>query len=256
MRVLSVDDIRAFPPISWLAYNFIPDGSLSVIFGPSNIGKSFFALDLAHSVVTGERWLGRRVRQGPVVYVAAGEGVSGLRQRIDAWELDRGIEIPCDTMGYLTDAVQLHQSAHVDKLIRALKPYEPSLVVFDTLARCFVGGNENSVEDMGKVISACDEIRSRGTAVLLVHHTGVPDEDEDGKPRHRHRPRGSSGLMAAVDSAIEICLPTGEVDLDSTSDRVVRCRKQKDAEWFHPITARLRHVRKAGKTLSLVPAVG
>lgn len=248
-RVLSVDDLRTFPPPTWLAANIIPDGALGVLYGPPNIGKSFVALDLAHAVGTGIRWAGRRVHQGRVIYVAAGEGVPGLRQRCDAWELERGVSI--EDVGYITDAIQLHQSASVDKFMRNVRTFAPALVVFDTLARCFVGGNENAVEDMGKVVSACDEIRAHGAAVLLVHHTGNPDEEG----QLRHRPRGSSGLRASVDVEIEVCLPDGAKELNDTDERVLRCRKQKDAEWFPPIQCTLKRVRRGGRTLSLVPVV-
>lgn len=247
-RVLSVQDIRTFPPITWLAQNTIPNGSLSVIFGPSNIGKSFVALDLAHSVATGTRWMGKRIARGPVIYVAAGEGVSGLRQRMEAWELERGVGL--DDVVYVTDAVQLHQYSNVSKFMRNVRDIQPQLVVFDTLARCFAGGNENATEDMGKVISACDEIKATGAAVVLVHHTGHPDEEGNQK----HRARGSSSLPAAIDTSIEVCLPAGG-ELDSNSDRVLRCRKQKDAEWFHPMAFTLKAVRRSGRTLSLVPVV-
>lgn len=241
-RVLSPAEVKTFDPPTWLAHFIIPTTGLATLYGPPGIGKSFVALDLAHSIGTNSRWLSRRTRGGSVVYVAAGEGVSGLRARIEAWEHVRGLEV--ERVGYVTDAVPLHQSASVTKFLRVIREYDPALVVFDTLARCTAGMNENAVEDMGLAIAAADEIRrDTGAAVLFVHHTGRPDAEG-----HVHE-RGSSALPAAVDTLIEL---TGE---EGSQKRTLRCRKQKDAEPFFPIDFELRRVMRAGRVLSLVPCI-
>lgn len=252
MRILSVRDIYQFPPVTWLAQHVLPTNGLGLIYGPTNVGKSFVALDLACSVASGLRWLGKRVLEGPVVYVAAGEGVPGLRARLkDGWSVARQVDLRDLPIHFVPEAVQLHVSRSAHAFMDLIADYEPSLVVFDTLARCFVGGNENGVEDMGKVIGACDEIRSRtGAAVLLVHHTGRPNDEG------RVHERGSTALPSAVDTSMEVCLAP-DLAVDSVPRRrVLRCRKQKDAEFFFPIEFELREVRKFGRVMSLVPHMG
>jgi RecA-family ATPase len=243
-RVLSVEDVKAFEPPTWLAHNVIPSGSLSCLYGPPNIGKSFVALDLAHCVASDTRWLDRRVRFGSVVYVAAGEGVSGLRSRIDAWESWNQESVGACV--YLTESIPLHQAVSVRKFLKSIADYDPTFVVFDTLARCMPGANENSVEDMGLAIAAADEIRSEtGAAVLFVHHSGRPDDEGN------IHERGSSALPAAVDTLIEV---KGDLE-DRERRRELVCRKQKDAERFFSISLRLKEVRRGGHKLSLVPVV-
>jgi RecA-family ATPase len=237
-RVLSAEDIKAFPPPTWLAHQIIPDGALAVLYGPPGVGKSFVAMDLAQSVGAGLRWMGRRTRQGAAVYVAAGEGVSGLGARIEGWESQRGLAV--EDVHYLTEAVQLHQSASVNKFLNTIRQLDPVVVIIDTLARCFVGGDENSVQDMGQAISAADEIRDRtGAAVVFVHHTGRPDENN-----HVHE-RGSTGLKSAADTMIEML---GDEDSDT---RELRCRKQKDSAKFPPITVQKHVILRRGKVLSI-----
>ena len=58
-------------------------GQISMIVGPSNVGKSFLALDIAHHTALGKSWHGRRVNGGEVLYIAA-EGGTGLRNRVEA----------------------------------------------------------------------------------------------------------------------------------------------------------------------------
>src|SRR5438034_1345408 len=69
------------------------------------------------------------------------------------------------------------------------------LVGVDTLARCFVGGEENSAKDMGLFVAGLDRLRAAtGAAVLVVHHTG----------RESGRERGSTALSGAVDTLMVI----------------------------------------------------
>lgn len=70
------------------------------------------------------------------------------------------------------------------------------LVVVDTLATTFEGGNENSSEDMGLYISNMKYIqRYADTGVLIVHHSG---KDQAAGAR------GHSSLRAATDTEIEV----------------------------------------------------
>jgi hypothetical protein len=63
--------------------------SLAWLHGKPGHGKSFVALDWAACVAAGLPWQGCETRQGTVLYVIA-EGVSGLRQRVRAWEEHAG----------------------------------------------------------------------------------------------------------------------------------------------------------------------
>jgi hypothetical protein len=40
--------------------------------------------------------------------------------------------------------------------------HRPALVVFDTLARSMVGGDENSARDMGQLIDGAEHVRQAG----------------------------------------------------------------------------------------------
>jgi hypothetical protein len=60
--VLSTDD---------LVENLLIASQLSVVFGPANVGKSFFVVDLALHIALGWKWRDRDVEQGGVLYVAA-----------------------------------------------------------------------------------------------------------------------------------------------------------------------------------------
>ena len=81
-------------------------------------------------------------------------------------------------------------------------------IVLDTLARCIVGGDENSSKDMGMVVDRLyqllDATPGRNGVVLAVHHTG-----KDGKTL-----RGSSALEAGVDTVYSVNRDGGTVTLN------------------------------------------
>ena len=67
--------------------NLLTAGGASVVYGPSNTGKSFWGLELAASVATGRPFMDSlEVDQGAVIYFAL-EGIHGARNRIHALRL-------------------------------------------------------------------------------------------------------------------------------------------------------------------------
>lgn len=188
------------------------------------------ALDVALSIATGRTWHGHVTRRAPVVYVA-GEGVRGLAQRAAAWEQHHG----CSGGDFFVvkAAVQLRNSTEVGELLNSVtaRNLQPGLVVIDTLARSFVGGDENSATDMGELVDAVQRIQTDlQCAVILVHHTGK-------KGGAQTQERGSSALRGAMDTMVRVGM----------SNRVVTisCDKQKDAEPFDKLMLNLQTVTLA-----------
>ena len=226
-KFLTPMDLANLPPMSWQVDGHLPRGGFIVLYGPSGGGKTFVGLDLALSVSTGLEWGGNDVGQGHVVYVSA-EGSSGLNQRIKAWQTYRDNSRPLANIHFVTDAVNLLDAPQVLEFIAGIKSQHeaPALVVLDTLARCLVGGDENSAQDMGKAIYAVDLIRKEtGAAVMVIHHTTKANPETE---------RGSSSLRGAADTMMLVRNDDGRITLT--------CEKQKDgapftaSEWkLHPI---------------------
>jgi hypothetical protein len=68
-------------------------GAMTVLYGESNAGKTFIAMDMAYHVARGLPWAGRRTAALPVLYVAA-EGGQGARKRAAALAARHGVS--CD----------------------------------------------------------------------------------------------------------------------------------------------------------------
>jgi hypothetical protein len=197
----------------------LTDAGASVVYGPSNCGKSFWILDLAVAVATGKPFRGKlEVDQGAVIYVAL-EGSHGVKNRIEV--LKRASRLKDDAPLFLCFApVSLLNPEHAGKLAASVKlATEQSglrcrLVILDTMARAMAGGDENSGKDMTFAVASIDAIRAAtGAHVCVVHHCG---KDE------ARGARGHSSLRAAVDTEIEVSRPEGE------TISTVRVTKQRD----------------------------
>jgi hypothetical protein len=240
--LLSIADLAELPPPSWLLHNMLPASTFNVLFGPSNVGKSFLALDWALCIAAGLAWYGQRSEQGTVVYIA-GEGVAGLYRRVQAWTHARNQPAP-EPIRFIPNAANFLDDQDVLRatITIADMPTPPRLIVVDTMARCMVGGDENSAKDVGRFIDAVDELRTaHGAATLVVHHTGKDGEDE----------RGSSALRGAADAMLAL-------KSDGASARL-ECIKQKDAAPFDPWRLHLENVlescvlRCGSNTTALAP---
>ena len=207
--------------VRWLVQDVLPASSFAAIYGRPGSYKSFVALSLAASIASGRDAFGKPVERGPVVYVA-GEGGAGLKRRRDA--ILRHMELDDDLPIYFVKS-QLNLRSNLedyDALCSAIDSLgvRPVLVIFDTFARIFAGGEENSAKDVGETIVILGAIQERyQTAVAIIHHAGK----DEGKGM-----RGSSALLGAVDTELE-CVKVSPEDSD---DRVgkLTVTKQKDGE--------------------------
>ena len=84
MRLLLADEAADLPAPQTLVQGLMVAGSLVLLYGESNTGKSTLAVDLGLAISTGSPWRGRRTRRGAVLHVA-GEGLYGLAARLSAY---------------------------------------------------------------------------------------------------------------------------------------------------------------------------
>lgn len=194
--------------------------AMSVVYGESNTGKTFWATDLALHIAAGFMWCGREVEQGAVLYLAL-EGSHGIRNRIAAFKAHHGMHgeplpLAVVTIGLnlLDPNVDAQSVIETCTAVKSRFEVPMRLIVVDTLARAMAGGNENAPEDMGSLVKVGDMLReATGAHVMYIHHSGK--DTAKGA-------RGHSSLRAATDTEIEI-----------TADgktRQAEVRKQRDLE--------------------------
>lgn len=197
-----LSEVKAPTESNHLVKGFLYRNTLAVIYGESNSGKTFFALDFALHIAQGRFWRGMRTAKGLVIYVA-GEGAHSVLNRLRAYVQHIAPESSGAPFAVLPTAVNLLTAGDVSELIKAIRAAEDEagdtavLIVVDTLARAMAGGSENDSADMGNLVRAADQLREAfGASVLFVHHSGK-DQSKGA--------RGHSSLRAAIDTEIEVC---------------------------------------------------
>jgi hypothetical protein len=180
----------------YLVKNWLSRHGISLVYGDSNVGKTFFAIDLGFHVAAGMQWQGNRVRQRPVLYIAT-EGGASVRRRIAALKLERPeLATGAGAFYLLPVQVDLHGTDDVQAIIQAAPAAKYGIIVVDTLAQSFGAGSENDGKDMGLFIANIALLKQHfGGHVMIVHHSG--------KDVARGA-RGHSSLRAAVDTEIEL----------------------------------------------------
>lgn len=195
-------DLRNLPAVSWLVPGEIPELGLTLVYGPSGVGKSFFVLDYAMKLA----------QQHPVLYIAS-EGEYGYAARVGAW--CKHYDKPEGELYFYMNVVSLLDREEASQFTKTIQFIKPKLIVIDTLAHSMLPGDENNTRDMGLFVKTAKSMsRELSCAVLLVHHTGKEGKNE----------RGNSALRAACDVMIKL---SGDDDII-----IVECSKSKDAQAF------------------------
>ena len=211
-------------PVEWLVQGVIPQKSFVALYAPPASFKSFIALDIAECIATGRAFLGNQItKRGAVLYIA-GEGHGGIGSRIKALKTHHKTPVGAPVY-FLRRQVNLRSSktdlqdlvAAIDDL-KAINEINFELIIIDTLARSFGGGNENASEDMGSWITAAGAIQQRYTCGLLVVHHAGKDATKG--------LRGHSSLLGAVDTELEIIRIEGA----QPPKGILHISKQKDGE--------------------------
>jgi len=206
--IMSMEQLKtATASVDWLVKTYIPENAIMCLFGASSTFKSFVALSSALHIASGMEWLGQRTKQGPVLYCAA-EGGAGIYRRAAAWakmHLDGAEFVP--NFNVVTIPVNLTAKDEMAALRMEIAEMAepPVLIVLDTLAQLYGGGDEN---DSAKISEFCRAVGQNlrapfGATVMIIHHTGYGVDAAN-------RPRGSSALPAAMDAMLSIVRPDSE----------------------------------------------
>ncbi len=220
IRLYSTEELVAMPPPTWLIDSVLPAEGFIGLYGAPGSAKSFVAIDMACCVASGRAWHGMEVDPGLVLYVSA-EGGSGIGKRVLGWCRHNGVSPKAVEMAWAIEPICISpESADLGALFARVEEVRehPTMVVIDTLARCF-DGDENKQEDMGAFVNGIDRLRHElNTTVLIVHHSRLDGERE----------RGNTAFRGAADAMIQVKRSKNE-----KGDRVILVNdKQKDGEEF------------------------
>lgn len=237
----SLDYLRKHrPPVKFLIRDWIQENTVSLIVGPSNSGKSAVVLDMLCTMAAEASeydsdhtmWVNQKAKRRNILYVA-GEGIDGVVSRVTAWEEQHGRQVG-KHMIFKEEAFKFQSpESSWYRLGESIINNNIDVVVFDTLAMMMTGMEENSNDDMGKVVAWLQNLQvNTGATIILIHHTTKSTENIT--------PRGASALTGAVASQVLVQKRDMETLDEETRERFkekyitpirVSVTKQKDGKY-------------------------
>jgi RecA-family ATPase len=208
--------------LEWLVDDAWVDRSVGFISGRSKSYKTWIALDLALSLVSGEPFLGRHQvrRSGPVLLIQEEDPAPVLQERLRLIAKQKGmlpkLEIARSDLIRITypdyplhiinlQGFNLGAEEKIDQVRRLIAEINPVAVIMDPLIVMLAGtgADENKATEISMVLQAVKMWREEfGCAVIIVHHWNK-GKIEEGERFAQHM-YGSFVFHAWLESALHV----------------------------------------------------
>lgn len=225
LKLWSIDDLYALPDPKYLVSKILSLVGVSLLYGPSNTGKTFAAINMALSIAHGEYWFGRRVEEGSVLYINA-EGRHNFKKRLMAWYKEHPTLSPTAKFQSVQWSVDLQ--LHYQEIIETIKrmPDKPVLIIVDNFSMC-ADVEQDKQREVSKVLGGMNNLaQTYETHVMIIHHTNKSGDFN-----------GSQAFKNHVDAMIEL---KKEDPSDKNSAILFCSEKNRDEENFPTIRTELK----------------
>lgn len=151
-------------------------GEKATIIGGSKSQKTFCLLQLAVAATCGQKWLGRDVTPGPVLFVNFELQRAWCLKRIVAIQSAMRAEPHHQLRLWHLRGHQVSAWALVDALIERIGSGDYVLVILDPLYKLLQGLNENDAAEMGQLLGELERLVSqRSCGLIYSDHTPKGD---------------------------------------------------------------------------------
>lgn len=175
--------------LEWIVEDLLTKGGTSLIAGDPKAGKSTLWRQLSRSVARGEEFLGRKAKQGSVVYLALEE-----QKEMLGTVLYRSGITEADPIHFHVGGIRTKDL--VGDLRELLLELKPSLCVVDTMVRAIGQVDLNSYNQVYEALGPfVDLARETECHISFVHHT-----NKGGMGMNSIS--GSKALAGALDNAL------------------------------------------------------
>lgn len=221
LKTYSWSDFLSIPTrLQWLVQDSWVDRTVGFISGRSKSYKTWIALDLALSVLSGQPFLGEHPvgRTGPVLLIQEEDPTAILQERLRLIAKAKNM-LPSATVTSRKTAVvewkewpltimnvqgfSLAVDAHLSQVHRLIGQLDPVMVVVDPLINVIGQIDENRATEVVEVLREMKQWRELyGVNVVVVHHWNkAPTGEADRGGQHMY---GSFALHAWLESALHV----------------------------------------------------
>lgn len=182
-----------------------------MLSGPSKAGKSFALLELCAAIAEGDTWMGRRCKQGHILYINLELKRESRIRRLKEVYRARGYSAKnasnihsLDLRGHSAPLAQL-----TSKIIRQAAKYQCVAIIIDPIYKV-MDGDENNAESVAKFCNQLDALsQALDCSIVYCHHYS---KGQQGQKASMDRASGSGVFARDVDALIAM------TELDITDD--------------------------------------
>jgi hypothetical protein len=205
-----------FPEQQWLVEGLVPADGITIMSAEPGSYKTYMLLDIAIKVTQGEPLFDRfATEKSNVLMVDEDNGGWLLNKRLKQLGAKAKEGLP---IYFYTDEGFLIDEKNVTKLLDRCLELNVKLLMIDCLAQVHEL-EENVAGDMSKIFRQLRRFKAKGIAVLITHHNRKPGSSQGSM---RHEMRGSSSILASVDSQVALSRDGDLVTVEQGKQRFER----------------------------------
>ena len=191
--------------VNWYVENLIEEKSLTIIYGASNSGKTWFGLDLACCISSGEAFLGsyKVKKQEKVLYITLEDKPISIKSRIGKLIAGRDYK----SKGYLDFGGFESSQFTIDKenvFQDSITKSGARVVIIDSLQLTYDSKvdelKSNSMIGVMKFYKKL--VQDLNITIILLHHSPKPHEKDSSKYADINGARGSTSIVNMCDQRI------------------------------------------------------
>lgn len=200
--LISAEDIinMDIPPIEWDIEGLTISNGYHFLGGQAGKFKTYLSFFMARSFITGEDFLGRKVKKRRVLLVDEESRERTLKERTIKVLSDLTPEQRHNFKYSISKGIKFDEN-YISQLEEDIKHSKAQVVIMDSFVRFFVG-NENSADDVKKSFQLLKPLMEKyGCSFIIIHHFNKNNQNNKSAMDSL---RGSSDLTAQCDTIMAI----------------------------------------------------
>ncbi len=197
--------LKPLAPREFIIEPCLPKQGLMMIYAKRGVGKTYFALFLAHKIATGGDLFGGRwkiPKQAKVLYIDGEMPANAMQERLKSLTSDFASDSDDENLSIINRDLQVDgfmPNLALEEGQKALESFvkDADVIVVDNLSTLVRAGKENEANSWNPIADWALTLRSQGKSVIFIHHAGKDNNQ-----------RGTSKKEDILDTVINLKHPS------------------------------------------------